>query len=345
MTGTSSFSLCCGGVLALLWFHGTVAAEVLTATRVTTPPNPTAGAKDRAWAAPVPLTVELSGGRNFADGSTSVTLKAVYSADTIYILAQYRDPSDSARRLPFQKQADGTWRILRDPDDTGGDDNRYYEDKLVIFWNIDRSIKNFAVQGCMAACHVGEADKAFGNMHTNAAGERGDLWHLKRLRTAVLGQADDQHLDHTRYDKDKAPDAGRKNDPKTAGGYADIPLVDGKPQFMHKSAVAANKPGGTYYVRQADKVPFDDGKFKPSDEVASILVAPFEGDRADVAATMDWSDGLWTVVFARKLVTGSRHDVQFDDLGTSYAFGVAAFDNAQVRHAFHIGPLQLEFAK
>jgi hypothetical protein len=49
------------------------------------------------------------------------------------------------------------------------------------------------------------------------------------------------------------------------------------------------------------------------------------------------------MVFVRKLVTGSEFDVQFDDLKKAYAFGVAVFDNAQVRHAFHPGALRLTF--
>jgi hypothetical protein len=48
---------------------------------------------------------------------------------------------------------------------------------------------------------------------------------------------------------------------------------------------------------------------------------------------------------ARKLVTGSKTDVQFDNLDGTYEFGLAAFDNAQVRHAVHVGALQLKFAK
>jgi hypothetical protein len=46
-----------------------------------------------------------------------------------------------------------------------------------------------------------------------------------------------------------------------------------------------------------------------------------------------------------QLVTGSKYDVQFDNLGGTYEFGLAAFDNAQVRHAIHFGALQLKFAK
>jgi len=49
--------------------------------------------------------------------------------------------------------------------------------------------------------------------------------------------------------------------------------------------------------------------------------------------------------FTRKLKTGSQYDVQFDDLSKQYAFGVAVFDNAQVRHAFATGPNKLAFGK
>ena len=42
-------------------------------------------------------------------------------------------------------------------------------------------------------------------------------------------------------------------------------------------------------------------------------------------------------------VTGSEFDVQFDDLKKPYAFGVAVFDNAQVRHAFTGGVVKLVF--
>jgi hypothetical protein len=170
--------------------------------------------------------------------------------------------------------------------------------------------------------------------------------NMKSIRTGYIDQTDDQYLDHTRFDKDKAATAGRKNDPKTgAGGYTDIKLVAGKPEFMHKNATPANKPGGTYYLKEEDKVPFDDSKFKPGDEVASILVAPFTGDRGDLATAIKWSGGKWTAVIGRKLVTGSKFDVQFDNLDGTYEFGIAAFDNAQVRHAFHIGALKLKFAK
>ena len=42
-------------------------------------------------------------------------------------------------------------------------------------------------------------------------------------------------------------------------------------------------------------------------------------------------------------MTGSEFDVQFDDMKKAYAFGVAVFENAQVRHAFHAGALKVTF--
>jgi general stress protein YciG len=165
------------------------------------------------------------------------------------------------------------------------------------------------------------------------------------VRTGYIGQTDDQYLDSTRYDKEKSPDAGRKGDPKTGGGYNDVKLVNGKPEFMNKSGIPANKKGGTYYLKDEDKVAFDDSKFKAGDEVAAILVAPFTGDRGDIATAINWKSGIYTSVMSRKLTTGSKFDVQFDKMDGTYEFGIAVFDNVQVRHAFHTGSLQLKFAK
>jgi len=72
-------------------------------------------------------------------------------------------------------------------------------------------------------------------------------------------------------------------------------------------------------------------------------VAPFTGERGNISAKGAWKDGVWTLVYARKLTTGSQFDVQFSDPKKEYAFGVAVFDNAQVRHAYTPGVLKLKF--
>jgi len=334
------------GVLAALALStAAIGADTVTAVKVAQPPKLAAGAADPAWANAKPLSVPLTGGKNFKDGSTTATLKAVYSGDMLYLLLQYDDPTQSVRRSPFQKQADGKWIKLKDPEDKGGDNNKVYEDKFALIWNVNNSIKGFNEQGCMVACHAGEAGKPYGNKYTASEGEIGDIWHMKSIRTGYIGQTDDQYLDSTRFDKDKAPEAGRKSDPKAGGGYADVKLIDGKPEFMSKNALPANKKGGTYYIKDESKVPFDDSKFKSGDEVASIIVAPLTGDRGEIATNINWKGGKWTAVMSRKLVTGSKFDAQFDNLDATYSFGLAAFDNAQVRHAIQMGALKLKFAR
>jgi len=323
--------------------------NTLVAAKVATAPNLAAGVSDPAWVAARPLTVDLTGGANFGakpgeKGETKATLKAVYSADMLYLLIQYADPTNSKRRGPYQKQADGSWKKLTDPQDKGGDDNVYYEDKWAMIWPIGNSIKAWDKEGCAALCHEGET-KPYGNKYTLREGEMADMWHMKGSRTAPLGFVDDQYVDHTRYDKQASPNAGRKGDPGTATGeYNAFPLVDGKPQYMSRDGKPLNA-GGTEYIKRGDEVPFDDSRFKPGDEVASFIINPLQGDRADIRVAASWSNGMHTSVVSRKLVTGSKFDVQFSDLTARYGFGISAFDNAQVRHATVDDPLYLVFGK
>ena len=310
--------------------------NVVVSKKAAAPPA-TDGTLDATWNSTSPLTVKVVGGKNLPGGTTEVTIRSVYAGDTIWVMYQYKDPTQSVRRSPWQKQTDGSWKQLKDPADKGGDNNQYYEDKLAVLWNI--SSPAFEQRGCMSACHTGEG-KPYGNKYTPSPNERLDLWHMKYVRTGTLGQADDQYVDGTRYDPDKAPEAGRKSDPKTGGGYVDNVSDDKKgPKF----ALKGNKPAPPYWIVDAEKEPFDDSKYKAGDEVPGIVVAPFTGDRGDIATTAVWKDGMWTIVMSRKLVTRSEYDVQFDDLKKQYAFGVAVFDNAQVRHAYSTSVLKLAF--
>jgi hypothetical protein len=327
-----------------------VAPNTLVAAATASAPDLNRADADPVWAKARPLTLDLSGGANFGAkpgerGETKATLKAVYTADTLYLLMQYPDPTYSVRRQPYQKQADGSWKKPKDPADKGGDDNLNYEDKWAMLWPVNEATaKVFDKEGCAMACHEGQG-KPYGNKYTNLPGQLLDMWHLKGQRTAPMGFVDDQYTDDTRYDAKTAPNAGRKGDPGTKGGeYTGIPLVDGKPQFMGRDGKPANA-GGTYYVKRGDEVAFDDSKFKPGDEVASIIVNPLTGDRGDIKVAVTWSQGIYTSVISRKLVTGSQFDVQFADLSARYGFGVSAFDNAQVRHATSDDPAYLVFAK
>jgi hypothetical protein len=234
------------------------------------------------------------------------------------------------------KQADGSWKLLKDPDDKGGDNNKYYEDKFAQIWNINT--QGFDNTGCFAACHAGEAGKQYGNKYTANPGEMADIWHMKTVRTNPSGYIDDQYLDSTRYDKDKAPDAGRKSDNGTVPYYTNINAAKTAPNYT-----SADQPAPPYWIFDDQKQPFTD-TYKANDEIAGIIVRPPTGDRADIKGKAVYKDGMWTLEYGRKLNTGSKYDVQFSDMKKEYSFGTAIFDNAQVRHSFEPGVSKLVFA-
>jgi hypothetical protein len=298
-----------------------------------------AAGSDAAWQDAPELKIAVSGGANTS--KSEVTLKSVYSGDTVYFLATWDDPTESFLRTPWEKQEDGTWIKLKDPNDKYSDNNLYYEDKFSIIWSINNSIANFETLGCFTACHAGEnADaKPYGNKYTNTEGELGDIWHWKSVRN--LGQIDDQYLDWTRYTAD-TPGAGRKSDKKDGGGYEENQSEDKTmPAFM--APAGGSKDGYPGYILDSEKVAFDDSLFSAGDRAPSIVISEFTGDRGDISASFKWADGKWTLEFSRKLDTGSATDVQFADLSETYYFGVATFDNSQVRHAFQMGATPFVF--
>ncbi len=297
------------------------------------------GQMDASWLRATPLLVTVHNGANLINGSTTVSLRALYNGGNIYFLAQYADKTQSYQRSPWQKQADGSWKIRTDPNASASGNNLYYEDKAALIWNINDSIKGFNQSGCLVLCHPGET-KVYGNKYTANPGELGDIWHWKSVRTGPVGQIDDQYVDNTRYDKDKSPEAGRKSDAKTAGGYSDNRTADGKAPLY---ALPGNKSAPPYWITDSEKVAFDDSKYKAGDEVPGIIISAQKGDRGDISSAEMWKDGMWTLEWTRKLETGSKTDVQFTDLKKSYYFGIAIFDNAQVHHAWSEGGLKMVF--
>ncbi|MDP1547505.1 MAG: ethylbenzene dehydrogenase-related protein, partial [Anaerolineales bacterium] len=191
-----------------------------------------------------------------------------------------------------------------------------------------------------------------GNKYTAGEGQLGDIWHWKSVRN--LNQIDDQYLDWTEYNAETAKEAGRKSDPKESGGYSDnfatLPdPADATKTIPDKSLPGFMSPnidtttGAPGYILKSEAVPFDATAFQPGDYLPSIVISEMVGDRGNISAGWKWADGVWTIEFGRLLDTASEYDVQFTDLTASYYFGVAIFDNAQVRHATQTAPSFLVF--
>ncbi len=323
------------GLVIWLSFGIVGAAGTLTSVKVTTAPV-IDGTPEAIWDQATAMTVTVTGGANTA--SHTVALKSVYTGDSVYFLAQWNDPTESLRRLPWQKQADGTWKQLKTPNAKEGGEITYYEDKFAQIWNIN--IPAFEGTGCLSTCHVGENsnEKDFGNKYTANPGEMGDIWHMKIVRTNPTGYVDDQYVDSTRYNKTSALDAGRHSDPGGSPYSDNINAAKNAPNYT-----SADQPAPPYWILDDQKLPFTD-TYKANDEIAGIIVRPPTGDRADIKGKAVYKDGEWTLEYGRKLTTGSQYDVQFADLTKEYSFGTAVFDNAQTRHSYETGVSKLVFA-
>ncbi len=74
-------------------------------------------ADETVWAEAPAITVAVSSGSNV--GSSEVTLKSAYLDDSVFFLVTWDDPTQSYLRSPWEKQEDGTWIQLADPDNRG----------------------------------------------------------------------------------------------------------------------------------------------------------------------------------------------------------------------------------
>jgi len=320
------------------------------------------GVADEAfWADAEDFVIDVDGG--FGGFETKVNLKAVYTADNVYFLVTYKDPTESFFRSPWQKQEDGTWKKITDPNDKGGDNNTVYEDKMAFIWPINNSIDKFETKGCYAACHDGENPdlKPYGNKYTPGEGQLGDIWHWKSIRN--LNQVDDQYLDWTTLDTSspeiqaKTIEAGRHSDPKESGGYSDNFASMPDPADATKTVPDKTLPGFTSpnidmttgapgFILDNEKVALDQAALDAipvGSYIPGIVKSEIVGDRGNISAGWKWADGMWTIEFGRLLDTASEFDVEFTDLTASYYFGVAVFENAQVRHATQTAPSFLVF--
>ena len=303
------------------------------------------GMADKAWDAAKAITIKVDElpyePSNGYPGmqSTDVSVKSLYDSENVYFLITYKDPTKSLARFPWVKQSDGSWKKLADKDSTGHD-NTYYEDKMAMFWDI--STKGFAEEGCMIACHLDEpGDSSAGRKYTDSADQTIDMWHAKFVRSLPMGMFDDQYVDNN-TDPKKNKGWGRKGDTGKGGYKNNDNAAKSAPAFMNLNPTEDE----LYYVIPSKKVPFVDN-FKEGDVVPGIHIAPMQGGRADILSRNHYDNGTWTLEVMRALKTEGENvdtqDVQFTDMGKSYPFGIAVFDNSQINHLYHAETLEMKF--
>lgn len=307
--------------ITLSFETGTLGPDSVLSRRVTTPP--TLDGLDSDWASIAGSVVSLhpdgaaigmsldewnsgfgllrdGGVRPYDLGIDSALVKSAFDDTNLYLLVQWSDSTknDMKGRLTL---ADGGW--ARNTDD---------EDRL--FLAFDVNFPDFRELGCAAACHLRErvgdntdAGIAYRTrMHTNAVGERADLWSWGAFTTNPMNHADDISWDQ----------AGRVSDNAAAFTTSNRRALDGgalEPLFMSEDGVNAS-PAYLYAPDAGGHpaaVPFDGDGAVPGTSIPGVLHQLAGGSRADIRAVGQWRNGKWTVEFARRRVTDDPNDAQF----------------------------------
>lgn len=202
----------------------TSSSTELISLKTTTPPV-IDGTVDAAWADATQLhlnpQVPNPGNGTFAGyiGDTyNVTLRSLYTKDSIYFLAQWGDSTQSLLNQPVAYNPT-TKLWARQANSYAFDVNGnittmpFNEDKFGFQWNIDNSIALFASQSCYATCHLNPTTdsinnhvtppqlvtipaRAGGNHFTNGPQEKADLWHIHLMQDQAYGYADDDYIDY-----------------------------------------------------------------------------------------------------------------------------------------------------
>jgi PAS domain S-box-containing protein len=273
-------------------------------------------------------------------GKIELTLKALYDLEYIYMLASWPDETKSDE-YDLWTYSNNNWTASGN------------EDRIAFAWNIDDSIAGFNIAGCAMLCH---GDR----MHTNAPGERADIWEWRAANSDPQGFADDRWMDntviglYTHSAKEAAihPDGSSAifngeediyirniNAEGTGPRYFEPRPEDGQDKrFMLQSELGK---------REIIEIT-DNNIFSPGDTVPGYIIQQPRQNRNDIEAKGRWNNGKWEVELRRKLITDFDSDIQFD-IGKNYRFGVAVMDNTGgfeafgKGHSFDLGARTLTF--
>ncbi|WP_200768084.1 ethylbenzene dehydrogenase-related protein [Vibrio nigripulchritudo] len=303
------------------------------------------GKPDEVFWSDIPyVSVKTTGGANFENGATTVSIKAAANEYETYFLFRWKDETKSLAHLPLFKQ-DGKW-VVRQNGFHEFDETVYYEDKFAVMIS---STCGFGADGTAYLGRKpikGKPENWHGKgYHASMDNKIRDLWHWKAVRTNDMFQADDNFFgapSNARFGQRRYT-AGYLPDGKDSGGYKmNWKWYSPKqitPKRLPKAESDITKPLA-WFGSQPYKANLD--TYSEGTELPSVLYRSnqFEGDRANVRARGIWKDGYWTLEVSRQHNTGSQHDVALEN-GT--CIWVSAFDHSQVAHTRHHRPFQLEY--
>ncbi len=261
----------------------------------------------------------------------------------------------------------------------------FNEDKFGILWNIstyDFPTKSCYASCHMNVASIdpatGKTLPATGGNHwTNNVNERIDMWHYHLMKDQPYAQLSDEYQD---WNNGAINGNGRKRDTQVAATDGVVTntqtlTITGKtttmavPKWVVPDAnnrnfilVSETLDGTAKLVTAVDStgvLTYNGGRIDPkvgtdyqqvgtgvgAKAIASSLISPMTGNRADITAKSIHTSSGWVMEIKRALKTSDteNQDVDFSTLEDTY-FGIATFDRADIAHALKPN-LVLKFKK
>jgi hypothetical protein len=324
---------------------------------------------DVIWSMTEPVSVTTHAGANLPNGESRVEVQAAQDGERLYLKFRWQDPTRSFKHLPLQK-TDAGWRLLHEEYDIE-DEDAYYEDKFSVLLTTWSRIAGGVTHLGPKPLDDKPAPMSGRGLHFTEDGSIADMWQWKAVRSEPMGKLDDDYFGGPAEPKPeeiagtKRYKGGYVTDPggigsannfasEGPGGYAgevlpkrlpaDLPaLLERLGPIDLDPAASDAEPLMMWESETVEYSPERDAEIPVGTVIPGIVVkdgGTVEGDRGDVDTGAHWEDGWWTLEVARRLDTGSGHDVALRPGETVYLW-VAVFDRTQTRHSRHMRPLAL----
>ena len=180
-----------------------------------------------------------------------------------------------------------------------------------------------------------------------AEGQFVDLMQWRAARSAPVGMTDDGYvLEYRLFDAGKKPFSWNLDKKTMTPKFMFDPSKVGMKAITVADIGDPTKPYAI--IQEQNAVPYDpDAGWKEGDVLPGRLLTRTgtSGSAADNnEVTSEWTDGMWTVVWARPLDTGHPEDDKAIEDGKAYSFGFAVHDdNVTTRFHFVGFPLSIGF--
>lgn len=325
---------------------------------------------DPAWAEAKPVTVLTTQGGDFGGTHQSaIEIRAVHDGEYAYFAFVWEDPTRSLKHQPLVKR-DGRWRIAATREDLA-DESKYNEDKLAVL--LARPGLPL-IGGAIHLARLPLPDKPSSStgrgLHYTADGGVADVWQWRASHGGLAG-----HVDNCHFGTPTTP-AAPERDPASqySGGFARDPgeapyllnLVEVHghgdetailPRRLPRDNTAianalgrisdgpgeSESEGARWWMTLSQSVPYApalDAQIPDGTVIPSVVLSDkIEITRSSIRGMARWAAGRWTLELARRLYTGSPHDVP---IKTGVLMWLAAFDHAEKRHTRHLRPFRLE---